>query len=455
MNWLKNKNKKHVLLISPHPKDVIISNDAVFPFPFLSLSLIAAEIPSRYSIQIMDERISRVHGRERADIVFITSLTANVDRAYELAGMFENRGIPVVLGGVHVSILPEEASRYATSVVVGEAEGLMETLLSDFEAGQMKPVYKNASQVDLDSIPFPQLQLLNWRHRFFMSPIQTGRGCTYNCDFCLVPKISDRKLRLKSFETVEKELKHLSRFRTRRLFVADDNFLMKKERALTLMNLFKKYGYKWMGFSNLSVSEDDHFLKKLQDSGCISLFIGFESLNDESVFLKNRSYTSKDAMRRAVSNIHEYNIGIQGSFIFGFDTDTVDVFQETVSFIQETGIELPHISILTPFPGSPLFEKMEKENRIIHKDWSMYDMSHTVFQPKNMSSEELQQGYAWALKYLASPTSIFSRLGHRPGFSFHFLVSNFSLHRSQTRLAHSLWNPAVHHSMQERHLCLC
>jgi radical SAM superfamily enzyme YgiQ (UPF0313 family) len=455
MNWLKNKNRKHVLLISPHPKDTVISNDAVFPFPFLSLSLIAAEIPSRYTIQIIDERVSSINGKEKADIVFITSLTANVYRAYEIAGMFRSRGTPVVLGGVHVSILTEEASQYATSVVVGESEGLIKGILSDFEAGQMKPVYRNTSQVDLDSIPLPKLQLLNWRHRFFMSPIQTGRGCTYNCDFCLVPKISERKLRLKSVFTVEKELKHLSRFKTRRLFVADDNFLTKKERAASMMSLFQKYGYQWMGFTNLSISEDGQFLKKLKDSGCISLFVGFESLNTQDALLKNRPYSGADAMRRAVSRIHEYGIGIQGAFIFGFDTDTTDVFQETVAFIQETGIELPHISILTPFPGTPLFENMEKENRIIHKDWSKYDMSHTVFHPKNMTAEELQQGYAWALKYLASPTSIFSRLANRSGFSFHFLISNFSLHRSQTRLARSLWNPTVQRSMQERHVCRC
>ena len=455
MNWLKNKNKKHVLLISPNQKGAVTSNDAVFPFPFLSLTLIAAEIPSHYTVQIIDEKISKVSGKETADIVFITSLTSNVYRAYKLADIFRSRNIPVVMGGVHVSVLIEEATKHATSVVMGDAEGLIETLLSDLEKGQLKPVYKGASPLDLDSIPVPQLQLLNWRHRFFMSPIQTGRGCTYNCDFCLVPTLSGRKLRLKSFETVEKELNYLSRFKTRRLFVVDDNFLMNKERAISIMSLFKKYGYKWMGFSNLSISEDDRFLQELQDSGCISLFIGFESLNTKDFLLKNRSYRGVDSMRRAVARIHEYGIGIQGSFIFGFDTDTVNVFQETVSFIQETGIELPHISILTPFPGTPLFDKMEKENRIINRNWSMYDMSHVVFQPKIMTGDELQQGYAWALKYLASPTSIFSRLNNRPGFSFHFLISNFSLHRSQTRLARSLWNPAVQQSMQKRHLCLC
>lgn len=455
MNWLKNKNKKRVLLISPYPKGAVTSNDAVFPFPILSLPLIAAEIPSRYDIRIVDERISRAHGNESADIVFITSLTSTVGRAYELADRFLRRDIPVVLGGVHVSIITDEASHHATSVVVGEGEGLIEKILSDFENGQLKSVYKNPSLVALDGIPSPELQLLNWRHRFFMSPLQTGRGCTYNCDFCLVPRLSERKLRLKSLETVERELTHLSRFKPRRLFVADDNFLAKKERATSIMKLFKKYGYKWMGFANLSISEDDLFLKALRDSGCISLFIGFESLNTEDGLLKNRLYRNVESIQHAVSRIHKYGIGIQGSFIFGFDTDTVHVFQDTVAFIQETGIELPHISILTPFPGTPLYEAMENEDRILHNEWSKYDMSHVVFQPKTMTIEELQQGYSWALKYLASPTSIFSRLRHGPGFSMHFLISNFSLHRSQTRLAHSLWNPVVQKSFQERNLCPC
>lgn len=455
MNWQKNRNSKHVLLISPTLKGAVTSNDAFFPFPFLSLSLLAAEIPSRYSVRIMDERVSRVSGKEAADIVFITSLTANVYRAYELADIFRSRGIPVILGGVHVSALPEEASDHATSIVIGEAEGLIEPLLSDFEEGKLKEIYKRSSLVDLDTLRMPDLQLLNWRHRFFMSPVQTGRGCAYDCDFCMVPQISGRRLRLKSIETLEKELHYLSGFKSRRLFVVDDNFLMKKERALSIIDLFRKYGFRWMGFSNLSVSDDERFLTSLRESGCISLFIGFESLNAGGSLLKNRSYNDRKAMEQAVCRIHEHHIGIQGSFIFGLDTDRATVFKETVSFIQETGIELPHISILTPFPGTPLFGRMEKEDRLIHRDWSRYDMSHTVFRPRHMSAEELQQGYAWALKYLASPTTIFSRLMNRSGFSFHFLISNFSLHRSQTRLAHSLWNSGIQRSMQERHLCPC
>jgi len=228
-----------------------------------------------------------------------------------------------------------------------------------------------------------------------------------------------------------------------------------KDRALAIMDLFRYYGYRWMGFSNLSISEDEDFLRALRESGCISLFVGFESLSGKGLFSKNISYDSPDAMRRAVNCIHKHRIGIQGSFIFGFDEDTADVFKETVSFIQDTGIELPTICILTPFPGTPLYNSLEQEGRIIHQEWSLYDMNHVVFKPRNISPEELQQGYAWALKYLASPTSILSRLSKRFGSIPYFLTANFSLHRHQTRLAHSLGDSTVQSSMQERGLCSC
>ena len=158
-------------------------------------------------------------------------------------------------------------------------------------------------------------------------------------------------------------------------------------------------------------------------------------------------------MRRAVARIHAHGIGIQGSFIFGFDSDTTDVFKETVSFIQETGIELPNMCIYTPFPGTPLYDAMEKENRLLHRDWSKYDMNHAVFTPACMTPQELQQGFAWVLKYLSSPTSILSRLKRRGGPYLHFLTANFSLHAAQTRLARSMWNPAVHQVLKGKLSC--
>ena len=457
MSWLisKKNNNKQILIVFPRPSGTGTSNDAVFPFPFLGLTQIAAALPPHYNVQIVDERVSSISGDEKVDIVFITTLTSTAHRAYTLADLFKKRDIPVVIGGIHATVLPEEALHYATSVVIGEAENVMEQLLSDFERGELALEYRSSGLPDLETILPPAISLLNWRHRIFLSPIQTSRGCPHNCNFCSVPTIFGRKLRLKSLSAVEKELKALSRLRSRYLFVVDDNFTVMKDRALAIMDLFRYYGFRWMGFSNLSVSEDEEFLRALRESGCISLFIGFESLRGQVHLSKNRSYKNPDSMCRAINCIHDHSIGIQGSFIFGFDEDTADVFKETVSFIQDTGIELPTLCILTPFPGTPLFNALEEEGRLIHHKWSLYDMNHVVFKPRNISPEELQQGYAWALKYLASPTKILSRLSKRFGPMPYFLVANFSLHRYQTRLAHSLWDSTVQSSMQERGLCPC
>ncbi len=455
MNWPKNSNnKKQALLIFPCERKRTLSNDALLPFPSLTLPLLASYFSENYTVRINDERVTRVRGSENADIVFITSLTSTAPRAYAIADMFRARGVPVIMGGVHATVLPEEAGVHATSVAVGEAEYLIPRILSDFEDGRLAPLYQSDIFTDLDTLPDPSLNLLDWRHRFFLSPLQTSRGCPRDCDFCSVPKISGKKIRTRSLAEVERDLAFLSRLRSRRLFVVDDNFTLKKERSLEIMALFRRFGFRWMAFSNLSVSGDEEYLKALAESGCVSLFIGFESLHYPRHMKKNLSCGAPDEMARAIKVIHKHGIGIQGSFIFGFDTDTTQVFRETVGFIQETGIELPNICILTPFPGTPLFDELEGEKRIIHKDWSYYDMNHVVFRPAGMTPEELQQGYAWALKYLSSPSSIFARIRKKSAARLYFLTANFSLHRAQTRLAHSLWNRDVQAHMPERKQCL-
>jgi len=444
---------KRILLVFPRLSHTTNANDAVLPFPFLGLTQLAACIPDHRRLRLVDERLCPVSGREETDLVLITTLTANAQRAYDLSAAFRSRGIPVVLGGVHTSMLPDEAQGHADAIVIGEAEETLPRLLQDMEQGSLAPRYAPACMPDMDSLPPPALRLLTRRHRMFLSPIQTSRGCPNNCSFCAVPALSGRRLRLKSLASVERDLQALTRTGIRNLFVVDDNFTASRDRALALMDLFGHYRVRWMGFSTLGISEDEEFLAALARSGCVSLFIGFESLHNQGALAKNRGYLRPEAMQRAVRRIHGRGIGIQGSFIFGFDEDGPEVFEETVSFIQENGIELPSVNILTPFPGTPLFGSFTTEGRIIHRDWSLYDMSHAVFQPLGMSTEELQQGYAWALKYLSSPTSIVTRLRKGARSTGYFLIANFSLHFHQTRLARSLWDPAVQRSLEGRGLC--
>jgi radical SAM superfamily enzyme YgiQ (UPF0313 family) len=456
MQWQKNKRTdRQALLVFPREPGTIVSNDPVFPFPMLGLTQIAASFPETYHVRIIDEAVSPLRGTEDADLVLITSLTATVSRAYKLADTFLKRGIPVVLGGVHATVLPDEASQHATSVVIGEADTVIPQLLADFEKGQLARRYQCEKTPDLDTIPKPAVELLTWRHRLFLSAIQTSRGCPNNCDFCSVPATFGRRLRLKSLETIEDELVAYSRFGFRYLFVVDDNFTANKDRALAILDMFRHYQFKWMGFSTLSIAEDDEFLQKLRQSGCVSLFIGFESLHKQAIYRKNNQYNDSHAVSAAIKKIHAAHIGIQGSFIFGFDQDTPEVFQEVVDFIQQNHIEVPNVNILTPFPGTELYANMEKEGRILHRKWPLYDMNHVVFEPQGMTAEQLQQGFVWALKYLAAPTSIFKRLSIKNSHYGYFLMANFALHRSHTKLAKQLWNRAAQHAFEKEGLCPC
>jgi radical SAM superfamily enzyme YgiQ (UPF0313 family) len=428
----RHQPSKKVLLIFPREKGIKFSNDTLYPFPILGLTLLASLFPKTYEVKIINEAIEKVDFNADVDLVGITGLTCVIRRAYEVADRFRERGVKVILGGVHPSLLPEEAKEHADSVFIGEAEEMLGKVLQDFEAGGLQSFYKNREWSDLKRMPLPRRDLLSKHYRPFFKAIETTRGCPNRCEFCSVPIINGKRYRIRPLEEIDRELSTIIKKKGEYLFLADDNVTAKEDYARGLFDIFKHHGVKWMAFTTIKIAMNEALLKKAQESGCVSLFIGFESLLQENLDGVSKRFVNAKELSNWIKTIQYHQIGIHGSFIFGFDGDTPNVFKETVEFVQKNNIELPTFSILTPFPGTPLQKRLKEEKRIFDRDWSHYDMSHVVFKPKQMTVQKLQEGYLWAQKYICAPRSILKRLlwGPRHHF-FYFLMSNFVLRGAQ------------------------
>ncbi|MDI7259750.1 MAG: radical SAM protein [Thermodesulfobacteriota bacterium] len=423
---------KKVLLIFPRERGVKFSNDTLYPFPMLGLTLLASLFPETYEVKIINEAIEEIDFDAEVDFVGITGLTCVIKRAYEVADRFRRRGVKVVLGGVHPSLLPDEAKEHADSVFIGEAEGIFDQLLKDFEGETLKPFYKNEGWSDLKGMPFPRRDLLSKRYSPLFKAIETTRGCPHQCEFCSVPTINGKRYRTRPLEEVDQELSSIIDKKGEYLFLADDNVMAREDYALSLFEIFKRHEVRWMGFATVQIAKKEALLNKAQESGCISLFIGFESLLQENLNGASKRFVHVEELSEMIQTIQRHGVGIHGSFIFGFDGDDPTVFKKTVEFVQKNNIELPTFSILTPFPGTPLRKRLEEEGRIFDHDWSHYDMSHVVFKPKGMTVRELQDGYLWAQKYTCAPRSILKRLLWGPRNHFlYFLMSNFILRGPQ------------------------
>lgn len=437
----RNPQLRKVLLIFPREKGIKFSNDTRYPFPVLGLTLLASLFPKNYEVRIINEVIEKVDFDIDVDLVGITGLTCVIKRAYAIADQFRKKGVKVILGGVHPSLLPEEAKEHADSVVVGEAEGILGKVLEDFEAGELKPFYKNQDWSNLTGMPFPRRDLLGKQYTPFFRVIETTRGCPNRCEFCSVPTINGKRYRIRPLEEVDQELSAIIKKKGEYLFLADDNVTAKEDYALGLFEIFKHHGVKWMGFTTIKIAMNEELLEKARESGCISLFIGFESLLQENLDNVSKRFVNAKELSNLVKTIQHHQIGIHGSFIFGFDGDDPTIFKKTVEFVQRNNIELPTFSILTPFPGTPLQERLEEEGRILDRDWSHYDMSHVVFKPEKMTVQELQEGYLWAQKYICAPRSILKRLLWGPKHHFfYFLMSNFVLRGAQMEVIRRIKN---------------
>jgi radical SAM superfamily enzyme YgiQ (UPF0313 family) len=367
---------------------------------YLAFQILAAVTPKQHTIKLIDERFEDINFDEECDIVGITCVTGFAPRAYEIADEFRKREKTVVIGGPHVTVLPDEAKQHADSIVVGEAELTWPQLLKDFEEGNLKPFYRQEKPVNPELIPIPRREIIG-KHRRPVARIQATRGCPYDCEFCAVPTLEGTFLRKRPIENVIKEIKAIPQ---KFMIFSDSSLTIDPEYTKELFRNMKGLKKKFNCFGNMDVlNSDEELLKLAKEAGCIVWYVGFESISKETIDRLGKKTNNVDEYASTVKKIHKYGMAVSGSFILGFDEDPPDVAEKTIKAMYELKIDLAEINILTPFPGTPLFKRLDNEDRILTKDWFHYrEGQHgttIVFKPKSMSVEEVYSHYTKAFKH--------------------------------------------------------
>jgi radical SAM superfamily enzyme YgiQ (UPF0313 family) len=367
-----------------------------FFLPSLSLLTIAACTPSDFEVNLIDERTTSINFEEHFDIVGISIMTEQALRGYEIARKFRNKGIFTVMGGIHASVLPKEARKHCDCVVVGEGEILWPELLSDFKNGSVKEFYYNKEQINLEQSPIPRYDLIEVEE-FNLIPTQTTRGCPFDCSFCTVTDVYGPGFRMKKIDQVINEIKSIQEIsKNRRVIFNDDNIFVNRKKSYKLLEALIPLRIKYFTQSDVSIAEDDKLLDLMQKSGCVTIFIGFESLVPENLASLQDSkwkYKRLKIYSEACKKIQSYGIQVLGSFIVGFDHDQRDVFQRLIEFTLKNNIQ-GQFHFLTPFPGTRIRNDLIREMRLPKNDhrWDHYSCFDVVFFPKNLSKKELEEG---------------------------------------------------------------
>ncbi|MCK4353512.1 B12-binding domain-containing radical SAM protein [candidate division WOR-3 bacterium] len=377
-----------------------------FRTPPLNLLFLAGLTPRDIKVHIIDERYEPINFDEPVDLVAITAITSIAPRAYQIGDEFKKRGIPVILGGIHPSFLPDEALKHATTVVIGEAELIWEEVIKDFQSGKLKNFYRCSEYSDLKGLPMPRWDILPNRKKYIPF-IQTTRGCPNNCEFCSVTTFSGRKIRTRPVDEVIKEIKALSRGFV--VFV-DDNIFAKPKYAKELFHKLTPLRIKWGSEASLNFIKNFELLKLAAQSGCRALFIGIESVSQKALDSMSKGFNKVKEFKSIIKKLHEYKIAVNASLIFGFDEDDKGVFEQTVKFLDDSRVDSANFSILTPLPGTRLYSKLKNADRIFEKDWSKYDTLHVTYFPKNMSIDELKKGLGWTYRKFYSFSNTFKRM---------------------------------------------
>lgn len=375
--------------------------------PLAGLLAVAAVIPrDQYEVVLTDENIEPIDFDLKADMVGISAMTSYVNRGYEIADQFRAKGVPVVMGGVHPSFMPQEALKHADAVVIGEVELVIEKLLDDLDQGSMRGTYKSDVLHPMVGVPMPRYDLLK-KHRYVNKTfVQTSRGCHQGCTFCAEPLMNGLKFRYRPVDEVINEMENCG---ARTISINDADFFGTPERPKEVMRALKGRGIRWQAGVTSKLAQDDRMLELAAASGCTLLSIGFESISRDTLKSVHKHVNRPETFAALVEKVHSYGIMVFGLFMFGFDGDDTSVFDKTVKFNIGADYDACAYSTLTPYPGTLTWYEMKKANRIVSFDWTMYDQGHVVYRPAQMSGDELRRGQSRAYESFYSTSSIAGR----------------------------------------------
>jgi radical SAM superfamily enzyme YgiQ (UPF0313 family) len=390
----------------------------------LNMATLAALVPEKFNarITIYDESVEKIHiEKVEADLVGLTGITGVVMRSYDYAKYFRARGIPVVIGGPHATLMPEEAKQHADAVVVGHGYETWPQLLEDFSRGQMREIYYPPERIDFRTIPFPDKSYFAHKPFITLNSAQAVFGCPHQCEFCVTPVICRGRYEHRPISDVVAEVKRLS---GRYLAFLDPSPVENIAYSLDLYKALKPLKKRWGGLATTRIVDEPKLMDAMAESGCYGLLIGFESVSQETNRAMSKGFNQVDKYFKLVRELHARGIAIMGCFVHGLDTDGAECFQETLDFVREAAIDLPRFTICTPFPGTPLFKRLKQEKRILTENWTLYDAQHVVFQPKRMSVEQLTSGHQWLWNKAYTWGGMFGRIMASRNFLEYILLAN-------------------------------
>ncbi len=434
---------KRLLLVDPYPRNsqyhLTASERRAVWFPKLSLPTIAAYTPDHWHVDLVDEAVEDIDFDYPCDMVGLSIMTCYAPRAYEIAKEFRKRGKTIVMGGVHPTYCPDEALQHADAIVCGEAEDLWPQLVADYEAGRMQRMYKMTAFPALENYKSPRVELLSPDSYMTRQCSFTTRGCHFDCEFCSVSPFNGKTTRRRPVEEVVAELTNVQRWIRSELverirdeplwnaFLAtlkirvgiedgsivafvDDLHNSNRAYCRELWTALKPLKLKWGCQSTLFLADDEEMVKLAAESGCVSVFVGMESLDEDCLDETNKPFNRVQKFSQEIKMFHDYGIMVNPGIVFGFDNDDEAVFERAVDFLTKNQVELAYFNVLTPLPGTALFDRYKAGGRIFDWDWSKYDGKHVVFQPSRMTPEQLQEGFHWANHQFYSLPNIWYRL---------------------------------------------